>query len=81
MSGLSVAKPLGSVVNIYWPGVSAASVLQLAKQLYPAQNLTAADANANMRSPVSRSTKSEGNAIESRRLGSWRVDFCHHLRN
>jgi hypothetical protein len=46
MSGLSVAKPLGSVVNIYWPGVSAASVLQLAKQLYPAQNLTAAAANA-----------------------------------
>jgi hypothetical protein len=37
--------PLGSVVNLYWPGVSAASVLQLAKQLYPAQTLTAADAN------------------------------------
>jgi len=37
--------PLGSVVNIYWPGVSAASVLQLAKQLYPAQSFTAADAN------------------------------------
>lgn len=37
--------PLGSVVNIYWPGVSAASVLQLAQQLYPAQTLTAADAN------------------------------------
>jgi hypothetical protein len=33
------------VVNIYWPGVSAASVLQLAKQLYPAQSFTAADAN------------------------------------
>ena len=37
--------PLGSVANIYWPGVSAASVLQLAQQLYPAQTLTAADAN------------------------------------
>lgn len=37
--------PLGTVANIYWPGVSAASVLQLAQQLYPAQTLTAADAN------------------------------------
>ena len=37
--------PLSSVVNIYWPGVSAASVLQLAQRLYPAQTLTAVDAN------------------------------------
>ncbi|HXC44053.1 MAG TPA: hypothetical protein VNY51_11105 [Candidatus Dormibacteraeota bacterium] len=37
--------PVGSVVNIYWPGVSAPAVLQLAKQLYPAQTLTAADPN------------------------------------
>ncbi len=37
--------PHGSVASIYWPGVSAASVLQLARQLYPAQTLTAADAN------------------------------------
>ena len=37
--------PLGSVASIYWPGVSAASVLQLAAQLYPAQTLSAADAN------------------------------------
>jgi hypothetical protein len=37
--------PLGSVANIYWPGVSATSVLQLAQQLYPAQTLSAADAN------------------------------------
>ncbi len=37
--------PLGSVASIYWPGVSAASVLKLAAGLYPAQNLTAADAN------------------------------------
>jgi hypothetical protein len=37
--------PLGSVANIYWPGVSAASVLQLAQRLYPAQTLSAADAN------------------------------------
>ena len=37
--------PLGSVASIYWPGVSAASVLKLAAGLYPAQTLTAADAN------------------------------------
>jgi hypothetical protein len=37
--------PLGSVASIYWPAVSAASVLQLAAQLYPAQTLSAADAN------------------------------------
>ncbi len=37
--------PRGSVVNIYWPEVSAASVLQLAKQLYPTYALSAADAN------------------------------------
>jgi hypothetical protein len=37
--------PLGSVASIYWPGVSAASVIQLAQQLYPAQTLSAADAN------------------------------------
>ncbi len=37
--------PLGSVANIYWPGASAATVLQLAQQLYPAQPLSAADAH------------------------------------
>lgn len=37
--------PRGSKVNIYWPEVSAASVLQLAKQLYPTNTLAAADAN------------------------------------
>jgi hypothetical protein len=37
--------PPGSVANIYWPGVSAASVIELAQQLYPAQTLSAADAN------------------------------------
>ena len=35
--------PLGSVASIYWPEVSAASVLQLAAQLYPAQTLSAAE--------------------------------------
>jgi len=37
--------PLGSVASIYWPAVSASSVLQLASQLYPEEKLTAADAN------------------------------------
>ena len=37
--------PLGSVASIYWPAVSAESVLQLAARLYPAQTLSAADAN------------------------------------
>ena len=37
--------PRGSVANLYWPAVSANSVLQLASQLYPEQKLTAADAN------------------------------------
>ena len=37
--------PVGSVVNIYWPEVSAASVVKLAQQLSPAQALTVADAN------------------------------------
>ena len=32
--------PLGTVASIYWPEVSAASVLQLARQLYPAQTLS-----------------------------------------
>jgi hypothetical protein len=36
--------PIGSVVSIYWPEVSAASVVKLAQQLYPAQTLTAPDA-------------------------------------
>jgi len=31
--------PVGSVVSIYWPQVSAASVVKLAQQLYPAQAL------------------------------------------
>jgi hypothetical protein len=37
--------PLGSVASIYWPEVSAASVVKLAAQLYPAQTLSAADAH------------------------------------
>ncbi|MGP0071106.1 MAG: hypothetical protein ACLPWF_04135 [Bryobacteraceae bacterium] len=37
--------PLGSVASIYWPAVSAATVLKLAAQLYPTQALSAADAN------------------------------------
>jgi len=37
--------PLGSVASIYWPEVSAASVVKLAQQLYPAQTLTVADAH------------------------------------
>ncbi|KAN0098275.1 hypothetical protein V8E51_013938 [Hyaloscypha variabilis] len=36
--------PVGSVVSIYWPQVSAASVVKLAQQLYPAQTLAAPDA-------------------------------------
>lgn len=37
--------PVGSVVSIYWPEVSAASVVKLAQQLYPTQTLTVADAH------------------------------------
>ena len=37
--------PSGSVATLYWPGVSASTVLQLASQLYPAQTLTATDAH------------------------------------
>jgi hypothetical protein len=37
--------PVGSVASIYWPGVSASSVLQLAAQLYGGHMLTATDAN------------------------------------
>ena len=37
--------PAGSVASIYWPEASAASVVKLAQQLYPAQTLTAADAH------------------------------------
>jgi hypothetical protein len=37
--------PPGSVASLYWPGVSAASVLNLAAGVYPSQTLTAADAN------------------------------------
>ena len=37
--------PRVSVANIYWPGAAAASVLQLAQQLYPVQALSVADAN------------------------------------
>jgi hypothetical protein len=37
--------PIGSVASIYWPGVSASSVLQLAAQFYGGHMLTAADAN------------------------------------
>lgn len=37
--------PKGSVASIYWPGVSASSVLQLAAQLYGGHMLSAADAN------------------------------------
>jgi hypothetical protein len=35
--------PLGSVASIYWPAVSATSILQLATPLYSKQQLTAAD--------------------------------------
>ncbi len=48
--------PLGSTASIYWPAVNAASVLQLAAQLYPAQTLSAADANAIQCKVVSRVT-------------------------
>ncbi len=37
--------PLGSVASLYWPAVSASSVLKLAAQLYPEETLTAADAH------------------------------------
>ena len=37
--------PIGSVANIYWPGVNAASVLQLAARLYPTNTLSAGDTN------------------------------------
>jgi hypothetical protein len=37
--------PRGSVASIYWPAVTAASVLQLAGQFYPGHMLSAADAN------------------------------------
>lgn len=37
--------PVGSVASIYWPEASAASVVNLAQQLYPAQTLTATDAH------------------------------------
>ena len=35
--------PVGSVVSIYWPEVTSASVVKLAQQLYPAQTITASD--------------------------------------
>jgi hypothetical protein len=37
--------PIGSVASIYWPGVSASSVLQLAAQFYAGHMLSVADAN------------------------------------
>ncbi len=37
--------PLGSVGSIYWPAVSASAVISQAAQMYPGQQLTAADAN------------------------------------
>jgi len=37
--------PVGSTVNIYWPQVNAAEVLQLASELYGTHQLSAADAN------------------------------------
>jgi hypothetical protein len=37
--------PLGAVASIYWPEVDAASVLQLARQLYPRQTLSSPAAN------------------------------------
>jgi hypothetical protein len=37
--------PIGTVANIYWPGVDAASVLQLAGRLYPTNTLSVADAH------------------------------------
>jgi hypothetical protein len=39
------ATPIGTLANIYWPAVSASSVLQLAAQLYSGHMLTAADAH------------------------------------
>jgi hypothetical protein len=37
--------PEGTVASIYWPGVSAANVLQLASKLYATRQLSAVDAN------------------------------------
>jgi hypothetical protein len=37
--------PVGSLATLYWPGVSAASVLQLASRFYAGHMLTAVDAN------------------------------------
>lgn len=37
--------PLGTVASIYWPEVDSASVLQLARQLYPTQTLSSPAAN------------------------------------
>lgn len=37
--------PVGSIARIYWPTASAASVLALARQLYPVNPLSAADAH------------------------------------
>lgn len=39
------ATPTGTVANIYWPAVSASSILQLAAELYSGHMLTAADAH------------------------------------
>ena len=37
--------PLGSVASIYWPEVNTASVVKVAKQLYPTQTLSVPAAN------------------------------------
>ena len=37
--------PIGSVANLYWPAVNAASVLELAAQFYASHKLTAVDSN------------------------------------
>jgi hypothetical protein len=39
------ATPMGTVANIYWPAVSASSVLELAAQLYSGHMLAAVDAH------------------------------------
>ena len=42
---VSVSSGYNCDASIYWPDVSASSVLQLASQLYPEETLTATDAN------------------------------------
>ncbi len=65
--------PLGSTASIYWPGVSAASVLKLAAGLYPAQTLTAADANT-IQCQVVRPGDLHTNSCRRRRQLCWIAD-------